>query len=317
MKAYNARLNCQDIIYKTPQDIQQILNGIVLKGKGKKKVTAWTVYNGKYKTLFCYNDTVFHDATEKTLFSIFQGWKWEPAQELNQEKIKYFLNHVFEVICCSDEIIYKYVLSWISNIAQHPGKMNKTAIILKGCQGAGKNTWFSDILAKMFKGYSDDNITDLESLTKWNSKIEHKVLCVLNEAKNHGENRYAHFDTLKSIITDPTLEVKEKHIKERSSQNVINIIFSTNNDFPVKIETGDRRYLVLTVSGKHKDDTAYFLQLEHERDSSGFYEQLLKFFLNYDISKFNSYDIPKTEANQDMINAGRSAVDGLYYWQTG
>jgi hypothetical protein len=161
----------------------------------------------------------------------------------------------------------------------------------------------------MLKGYSDANITDLESLTKWNSRIENKVFCVLNEAKNHGENKFANFDTLKAIITEPTLEINEKHIRQRVAQNVINLIFVTNNDYPIKIETGDRRYLVLDVNGGHKGDTNYFEELKKEQNEDNVYGQLLKFFLTYDIKDFNSYILPKTEAKMDMINAGRSLVD--------
>jgi putative DNA primase/helicase len=146
-------------------------------------------------------------------------------------------------------------------------------------------------------------------LTKWNSRLENKVLCVLNEAKNHGENKYANFDCLKAIITEPTLEINEKHIKQHIVQNVINIIFTTNNDYPIKIESGDRRYLVLYVNGKHKGDFEYFEALKKEQKADGFYENLLKYFVDYDINDFNSYVLPKTEAKQDMINAGRSVVD--------
>jgi hypothetical protein len=63
------------------------------------------------------------------------------------------------------------------------------------------------------------------------------------------------------------------------------------------------------VNGKHKGDDYYFEALKQEQKAGDFYENLLKFFIDYDINGFSSYILPITEAKQDMINAGRSVVD--------
>jgi hypothetical protein len=161
LKAYNTHQDAWELIYKSQNDIQQILSGIVIKSEDGKKITAWSVYMGQYKSLFTYDATAFHTTKQKPnnrIFNVFQGWKWQQPEAYELSKIQLTLNHIKNVICSGDDIIYKYVLSWIANITQHPGIMNMTAIILKGCHGAGKNIWFTDIISKMFKGYSDSNI---------------------------------------------------------------------------------------------------------------------------------------------------------------
>ena len=78
------------------------------------------------------------------------------------------------------------------------------------------------------------------------------MLLVFNKLKNVGEDRLANFDTLKLIITDKTIRINEKNQPRRTSENVANIIFITNNSYPVKIESGDRRYVVLACNGNYK-----------------------------------------------------------------
>ncbi|KAA6365858.1 MAG: hypothetical protein EZS28_038615 [Streblomastix strix] len=50
-------------------------------------------------------------------------------------------------------------------------------------------------------------------------------------------------DALKSIITDNQIRINEKNQPRRTSENVMNLIMVTNNDFPIKIEANDRRYV--------------------------------------------------------------------------
>ena len=109
-------------------------------------------------------------------------------------------------------MLYDYVLNWISNIIQHPGMKNETALVIKGLQGIGKNT-FTDVVSELLSGYSVANVTEMQELTgNFNSVVENKMLIVLNELKNCGDERMANFNALKSIITDKTIRINEKNI---------------------------------------------------------------------------------------------------------
>ena len=69
-----------------------------------------------------------------------------------------------EVICVNDEVLHNYVLNWISNIIQHPGIKNETALVIKGLQDFGKNT-FTDVISEILAGYSANNVTEMNELT--------------------------------------------------------------------------------------------------------------------------------------------------------
>jgi putative DNA primase/helicase len=220
------------------------------------------------------------------------------------------MKHGKEVIAAGDETIAAYLHNWIAYIIQKPGARTLTARILKGIQGAGKNA-FTDVLSELFRGYSLPNVMDLSALTGFNSSIEGKVLVVLNEARDVGAEKYQNWDKLKGTITEPTLEIEEKYVQRHTAQNVINLIFTTNSDYPVKIETGDRRYVVLFVDGKYKGKKSdpYWKAFFEERDSADFYNQLFTFYATRDISKFDPSEIPETQAKKDIVNAGKSGLD--------
>ncbi|KAH7814946.1 putative Poxvirus D5 protein [Monocercomonoides exilis] len=178
-------------------------------------------------------------------FSIFQGFKYNLREHVDMETISMFLDFVREVIADSNNDVYEYVINWIANIVQHPGIKNETALILKGIQGIGKNR-FTDVISELFAGYSSRNVTEVGELTgNFNSVVESKMLIVLNELKNCGDDRLANFNALKSVITENIIRINEKNQPRRTAENVANFIFVTNHSFPVKIETGDRRYVVL------------------------------------------------------------------------
>ncbi|KAA6382750.1 MAG: hypothetical protein EZS28_021725 [Streblomastix strix] len=76
-------------------------------------------------------------------------------------------------------------------------------------------------------------------------------------------------DALKSIITDDSIRINEKNQPRRTSENVMNLIMVTNNDFPIKIEANDRRYVVCRCKAVHRDDVEYFTSLSNEIQAIG------------------------------------------------
>ena len=87
-----------------------------------------------------------------------------------------------------------------------------------------------------------------------------------------------------------------------------NFIFVSNNAYPVKIESGDRRYVVLACNAKYKGNQKYWSNL-FSSFTNEFYENLMTYFMKHDIKEFNPRIIPMTEAKQDLIEASRTPLD--------
>ena len=277
--------------------------------------TAWDAFL-KYKHLFNFDKIVFNQLEDPkpdrngyvpTVISFFHGYRYQKLPECNMKVIENYLKLIYECISDSRDDVYNYILDWIANIAQNPGKRNMSAIVMKGTQGAGKNT-FTDILSQLFVGYSEPNISSIDDIVgRWNSVIENKVLLVMNELMTAKDSYVQSMETLKTLITDPTMRIEEKFQPKRLSENVSNLIFISNNSKPIIIPKNDRRYLVITVNGKFVKDKRFFTSLHNLPES--FYDNLMTFFLNRDISQFDPTNVPWTQEKDELSDACRSDVE--------
>lgn len=68
--------------------------------------------------------------------------------------------------------------------------------------------------------------------------------------KSNGEDRIVNEISLKTKIANNQIKINEKFQPKHTAENAANFIFGTNNAFPVNIESEDRRYDGLQVSGK-------------------------------------------------------------------
>ena len=158
-------------------------------------------------------------------------------------------------------------------------------------------------MCKLTEGYSIPNENKIENIVgRFNLSLENKVLVICNELQSIENARYLNSDALKSIITERTIRYDTKHVKVRDGENVANLILVSNNILPIKIENGDRRYVVVNCSEKMKGNTEYFDTL-FESFTQEFYEHLFTFFLQRDISKWNYRLIPNTQLRTDIIEA--------------
>ena len=247
------------------------------------------------------------NSKESGLFNIFQGFKHEPIE--NEEKLKIWHDFVKEIICSNNEKLFNYVQHWIAFIVQHPGKKTETALLMGGLQGIGKGT-FVKCLARLFDGYVNPNITNMEELTgSFNTAIEGVMLVVCNELKNVGEERTANFDCLKSLITEYDIRYNEKGVPRRNGENNANFIFMSNNAYVVKVEVDDRRYVAFNVNPSKRGDNEYWTMLNTMIENDNDFISAVMFdYLNNYTDDFNLRDIPKTQLREDLIDASKSDI---------
>ncbi|KAA6381615.1 MAG: hypothetical protein EZS28_022858 [Streblomastix strix] len=198
----------------------------------------------------------------------------------------------------------------------NPEKKFRAAIVLQSRQRIGKNR-FTDVIAELTSRYSCSNITNIDEFTgRFNSVVENKMFAVLNEMMNYNYSKKGVATVMKSIISDLTIRINEKNQPKRIAEKVMNIIYVTNADMPVQLDTDDRRHLVRAcktvhqVSEERKEDIEYFNELSQSHTQE-FYENLMTFLLERDISQFNPTLIPMTEAKKYLINVSRSLIDDV------
>jgi hypothetical protein len=95
-------------------------------------------------------------------------------------------------------------------------------------------------------------------------------------------------------------------------KNFRHFIFSSNDSWPLHLDPDDRRFLVLEVSGDHKEDDAYFSAISSELDNGG-YEALLSELLSEDLTSYSPRKLPvNTESFQVKIQSVSSTTQYVY-----
>lgn len=92
---------------------------------------------------------------------------------------------------------------------------------------------------------------------------------------------------IKTVITEESVDINQKHVDAYINKNVANFIFISNNREPVKIEADDRRFLVLDVNSDKVGKSDYFEDLMNKFEVPGFYNHLITYFLLQNINNWN------------------------------
>lgn len=276
--------------------------------------TAFDIYDASTNNAMFYKNSICFYSENKDDFSFFQGYKYEPIQ--NDMLIEKFNNHIKNIICKSDEELYKYVQSWFSTIIQKPLARACTALVIKGTEGTGKNT-MTDVWGELLRGYANSNVSDIDSIIgKFNTAVENKKLLVINEMDSAEMSTTAIFNRLKKLITEDTVDIHTKNVNVRTGvENIANLVILSNEFNPVRISTSDRRYCIITPSDEKVGAKAYFNDLYSNMKPSRtspyvkeFMEALMYYYMNYKV-EIDLTEIPETQERAIAKEANKSAIE--------
>ena len=235
-----------------------------------------------------YEGVIFNPNKENPkYFNIWKGF----AVASKKGCCEKYKAHVREIICGGNHVHFDFVWKWCALLVQKPNIVAGTALVLLGKQGTGKNT-FVDALGNILGGHylPLDNIDQL--LGKFNYHLKNAVLIHGNEALWGGNRKEV--GKLKAIVTDEHKVIEGKGKDSITVPNFTHLILSSNEDWPVHIDRDDRRFFVLKVSDKHKEDKVYFKAIDDELKNGGL-EALLFELLQEDISNFEHREFPQTD----------------------
>lgn len=265
-----------DVWLKSPQ--RRTFDGITLD------VTALVAAGGQYNT--------------------WKGFSVKPERG-NCELYK---QHIKDNICSGDEAKYEYVLNWMASAVQKPQEIG-TALLLMGSQGTGKGvfvTMFGMLFGKHFCHL--DNLHHV--LGHFNNHLKDGILIFCDEAIWGGNKR--DIGRLKAMVTENKKMIEQKGKDPLCMKNYSHFIFASNEDWPVHLDKDDRRFCVLKVGDKRKEDFAYFSAIAEEMKCGGL-EALLYELQNKDLSKFNIRQIPQNPDAFSVKLLSASSVDQYLY----
>lgn len=205
------------------------------------------------------------------------------------------------------DAIMHWLLCWLAYPLQHLGTKLRTAVIMHGDEGAGKNFLF-DLWVEIFGKYGalvgQDELED-----KFNDWRSAKLAVVGDEVSSrqelvHNKNR------LKALITSTTVQINPKNLPRREERNHINIGFLSNELQPLALDNSDRRYLVIYTPRAREFE--FYRKLKAWKEAGGlahFYEYLL----SYPLDDFDPFaPAPVTQAKLDLIDMNRKSPERFW-----
>jgi hypothetical protein len=175
-----------------------------------------------------------------------------------------FWQLVKEAICSGSPDLYLYVRRYFAHMVQKPWERPEVALVLRGGQGVGKNTFVETMGSLLPRHFCE--VSCVDQLTgRFNAHMRNAILIHANEATWGGNKSES--GKLKAMITDPTIPIEMKGIDILHVENYMRLVVSSNNAWPVPVEADDRRFVVLDVAPTFKQDTGFFsvlhAQLNH------------------------------------------------------
>jgi hypothetical protein len=217
-------------------------------------------------------------------------------------------DHIRDVICNGNMVIFTYVLNWIARLVQHPELPGEVALVIPGTEGAGKGI-FVRFLKEIFGPHAKSVAKAGHALGKFNAQLEDTVLLFLDEA--FAGDAVKEPGMLKAMLTEPTLFIEAKFQTPGEKPNRLHCVMASNEDWVVPAGVDSRRFCVTRASDRRRGDRAYFAKLYALLDHGG-PAFLLHDMLKRDISGFNPGDFPVTEELQEQRVHGLESVHAWY-----
>ncbi len=253
-------------------------------------------------------DNVVFDPSEtcdlKTHINLFDGWPMKPDPK---KSCALLLDHL-ATLCGDDPGLFDWVSRWLAYPLQHPGAKMRTALVVHGEEGTGKNIFF-DVVREIY-GICGRMVTQLQLQTEYTDWLSRMMFCVADEVVTRQDMKHLK-GLLKNLITSPVVNISEKYMPLRVEDNHANFVFLSNDMMPLSLDKGDRRYTVIRYDAVHSRE--YFIKLGAEVDA-GAAAGLYAWLMRVDLKDFTPYTAPyENKARSDLIGLGMPARERFFY----
>ena len=118
-----------------------------------------------------------------------------------------YLEHIQNNICKGDEDLYEYVINWMADAIQNPGRRPGVALVIRGKQGVGKGVFVNEF-AQLFGPHSIQVAQSSQLVGNFNAHLRDKLLVFADEAFWAGDKRAE--GALKALVTEDTMPIEMK-----------------------------------------------------------------------------------------------------------
>ena len=255
------------------------------------KLVDWWLTHPKRKT---FERVVFLPGKE--VMDSYNLWKGFACEAIPGDCSK-FLDHLKDNVCQGNDEYYTYLMGWMARLVQNPATQGQTAVVLRGGMGVGKG-FVARVLGSLL-GKHYQQVTDPKHIVgSFNAHLRACLLLFADEAFYAGDKR--HESNLKTLITEQFRSIEAKGVDVAQAPNFTKVILASNSSWVVPAGDNERRFFVLDVGNAQQQNTeGYFGPILKQMQNGG-KEAFLYHLLSHDISQYNVWKIPQTEALQDQ-----------------
>jgi hypothetical protein len=216
---------------------------------------------------------------------------------------------IHTVICNNNVALVDYLVRYLAHMLQHPEEKPGIMIVFLSGQGTGKGTFYK-LLDRVWPR-TTLQVSDIGEVTgQFNAALERNYVVCMDEALFAGDKKS--LDKLKSLVTEPTCRIEQKHQPSRSINSYHRIFASSNHSHFAQVDKDDRRFLFIRVSSIHKQDQRYFDAVNDALDDDGVIAAMMYDLINLDLTGFNVRKRPLTE---EHLSQRLQSLNGFErYW---
>ncbi len=239
-------------------------------------------------------NTVVYDATaftpESTPASTLNFWVG-PVADAKPGRWVILRDFLHDVICAGEASTFEYLIRFMAHMIQKPEEKPGVMITLLGGQGVGKGMYFR-LLGAIWPR-TTLLVSEVEQITgRFNACLERNFNVCMDEALFAGDRKS--MDRLKSIVTEPFIQIEQKYQPGRSIESVHRLFAASNHSHFGNIESDDRRFVVLQVSESKQQDTSYFSAISAAINDRATIGSLVYYLQRKDLAAFDIRKKPNT-----------------------
>lgn len=213
------------------------------------------------------------------------------------------------VICNNNVPLFDYLISYLAHMLQHPEKKPGIIIVFLSGQGTGKGTFYK-LLGRVWSR-TTLQVSDIgEVIGQFNAALERNYVVCMDEALFAGDKKS--LDKLKSLITEPTCRIEQKHQPSRTIDSYHRLFAASNHNHFAHVDKDDRRFLFIRLSSVHKQDQIYFDAVNDALENDDAIAAMMFDLMNLDLNGFNIRKRPLTE---EHLSQRLQSLNGFErYW---
>ncbi len=313
-KYYDINDEEQFTIYKEKELIQKAKIFKIRTYQGKEvKETEFIKYwledpNKKTFIDFC---NIPHTSPDirNDFYNCWVPFKMEKVTEYEEDNkaLDIILNHI-NIICGKEEGTFNFFIKWLAQSIQFPHIKNGIMIIFSSTEGTGKSTLIELLRAMLGNTLIKDIIDPRDEIFgSFNNIMLGSYILNFCEV---GKRDMSENDKLKALITDTTINIKQKNKPSFIINSYHRFILVSNNEECAKTSKSDRRKIFISCSPDLVGNKEYFINFHNKIIKN---VNALKTFYEYlkdipNMENFHEIPIFRTEYHNELIKNNKSTI---------